>query len=98
MKGRKAYVKDMGGHDSLQVLKTRPNMQPVFRNYKGDITMTRHCPYCMLHEDDTEHLVECDKLGNTMLRGDNMKNTDNTELWRQLNERVKFNINNRPKN
>ena len=95
---RKAYVKDMGGHDSLQVLKTRLNMQPVFKNYKGDITMTRHCPYCMLHEDDTEHLVECDTLGNTMLRGDNMKNTDNTELWRQLNERVKFNINNRPKN
>ena len=34
---RKAYVKDMGGHDSLQVLKIRLNMQPVFKNYKGDM-------------------------------------------------------------
>ena len=94
---RKRYIKEMGGYDSLQVLRTRLNMQSVYRNYKGDVKLAKHCPYCLEAEDDTEHLIECKELGRTMLRRSDLQNTENTELWRQLNERISFNIDNRTK-
>ena len=83
------------GTESLKILKTRLNMQPVYQNFKGDIKLERHCPYCIQNEDSTEHLVECQGLGSTWLKSDDLKNTDDTQLWRQINERIHFNIENR---
>ena len=92
---RKKYFKEMSGNDSLQVMRSRLNMQVVYGNYKGDVKLAKHCPYCLEAEDNTEHLVECTELGRTMLRKSDLKNNENKELWRQLNERIAFNINNR---
>ena len=64
---RKKYLNEMGGYDSQQTIKTRLNMQPVYHNYKADIKLKKHCPYCLCEEDNTEHLLECKELGRTML-------------------------------
>ena len=93
--GRKPYLDEMDGHASLQVLKTRLNMLPIYRNYKADLTLCKMCPYCLEVEDGTEHLVECKKLGRTMLKGEDIGNAENGQLWRQLNERITFNLQNR---
>ena len=92
---RKKYLNEMGGYDCQQTIKTRLNMQPVYHNYKGDIKLKKHCPYCLCEEDNTEHLLECKELGRTMLTREDIRNTENTQLWRQLNERICFNIENR---
>ena len=90
--GRKKYLMESSGTESQKILKTRLNMQPVYQNFKGDIKLDRHCPYCIQNEDSTEHLVECQGLGRTWLNREDLKNTDNTQLWRQLNERISCNI------
>ena len=92
---RKRYIVEMGGNESLKVLKTRLNMQPVYANFKADIKLKKECPYCLKMEDRTEHLLECNELGRTMLRGDDLRNTTNAQLWKQMNERIQFNIDNR---
>ena len=93
--GRKPYLDGMDGHASLQVLKTRLNMLPIYKNYKADLSLSKMCPYCLEEEDGTEHLVECSKLGRTMLKGDDIADIGNGQLWRQLNERITFNLQNR---
>ena len=94
---RKEYINEMSGYESLQTIRTRLNMQPVYQNYKGDVSLGKLCPYCTRKEDSTEHLVECEELGRTMLKSQDLTNTKNTQLWRQLNERIGFNIDNRKK-
>ena len=93
--GKKSYFQTMDGHVSLQVLKTRLNMLPVYKNYKADMTLSKMCPYCTEEDDGTEHLVECEEIGRTLLKGENLRNTDNGQLWRQLIERITFNLQNR---
>ena len=93
--GRKSYMEEMDGQASLLVLKTRLNMLPVYKNYKGDMTLNKMCQYCFSEEDSTEHLVDCKELGRTMLSSEDIKNTNNKELWRQLIERITFNLENR---
>ena len=93
--GRKSYFEEMDGHASLQVLKTRLNMLHIYKNYKADLTLSKMCPYCWKEEDETEHLVECRELGRTMLVGKDIRNVENGQLWRQLNERITFNLQNR---
>ena len=92
---RKKYMNELGGYECMQTIRTRLNMQPVYQNYKGDIKLKRHCPYCLTEGDKTEHLVECQQLGRTMLTAGDLKNTENIQLWRQLNERITFNLENR---
>ena len=38
---RKKYVEEMNGHDSLKVLKTRLNMQPVYKNFKANVKLDK---------------------------------------------------------
>ena len=92
---RKQYISTFDGFQAMQTLKTRLNMQPIYANYKADIKMERMCPYCTAEEDTTEHLIECNGLGTTILDKEDLKNTDNQQLWKMINERVNFNINNR---
>ena len=42
---RKKYVEKMNGHESLRVLKTRLNMQPVYKNFKADVKLEKQCPF-----------------------------------------------------
>ena len=92
---RKKYVEKMNGHESLRVLKTRLNMQPVYKNFKADVKLEKQCPYCVQSEDNTEHLVECKAVGRTLLTREDLKNTEDIQMWRQINERITFNIDNR---
>jgi hypothetical protein len=94
---RKEYIMKMNGDEALQTLKTRLNMLPVYSNYKGDVSMERLCVHCKENEDNTEHLIECQALGETFLKKEDLKNTDNSNLWKLINERTKFNLQNRPK-
>ena len=94
---RKEYVMKMDGIESLHTLKTRLNMLPVYSNYKGDITMDNMCWHCKKEEDNTEHLIECTALGETFLTKEDLKNSYNVELWKVMNERTKYNLENRKK-
>ena len=95
---RKEYLMKMNGIESLHTLKTRLNMLPVFSNFKGDITKESVCTHCKKEEDNTEHLVECTALGETFLKKDDLRNSNNIELWKLINERTRYNLENRPKN
>lgn len=92
---RKKYVEEMNGHDSLKVLKTRLNMQPVYKNFKANVKLEKQCPYCVQSEDSTEHLVECKAVGRSMLTSEDLKDTEDIQMWRQITERITFNIENR---
>ena len=89
---RKEYINETDGMECLHTLKTRLNMLPIYANYKGDLTLDRICTHCNKEEDKTEHLLECEALGNTVLKREDLQNTNNTELWKLMNERTRFNI------
>ena len=90
----KKYIEILPGTESLKTLKTRLNMQPVYGNYKGDISKQRLCQYCNKADDTTEHLLCCKTFG-TEIAVDNLKNEDNAEVWRQINQLVDFNLKHR---
>ena len=90
---RKDYVNKMGGYECMLTLKTRLNMLPVFANYKGDVTKEKICVHCKLEEDNTEHLLECRQLGETILKKEDIYDDGNPKLWRLLNERIQYNLN-----
>ena len=92
---RKEYVNKMGGFECIHTLKTRLNMLPVFANFKGDMTKEKICLHCRKEEDNTEHLVECKQLGDTILKKEDIYNDDNPSLWRLINERTQYNLNSR---
>ena len=92
---RKRYIMEMNGSESLHTLKTRLNMLPVSSNFKSDVNMDSWCSHCKSAEDTTEHLVECPALGETFLRKEDLKSSDNAKLWKVINERTKFNLENR---
>ena len=94
--GRKEYITKMDGTECLHTMKTRLNMLPIYANFKGDVTMDSACAHCKTGEDKTEHLVECEAIGETILTKEDLKNSDNVELWRLINERTRFNLNHRP--
>ena len=56
---RKKYILNLPGTESLKTMKTRLNMQPVYGNFKCDITKERLCQHCGEEDDTTEHLVSC---------------------------------------
>ena len=92
---RKEYVNRMKGSECIHTLKTRLNMLPVYANYKGDMTKEKTCLHCGKEEDNTEHLVECKQLGETILKKEDINNDDNPGLWRLINERTRYNLNTR---
>ena len=79
----------------MLALKTGLNMLPVFANYKGDVTMDRTCVHCKMADDNTEHLVECRQLGETILKREDICDDGNPELWKLINERIQYNLNTR---
>ena len=90
----KKYINNLSGTESLKTLKTRLNMQPVYGNFKCDITKQRVCQHCNEEDDTTEHLVSC-KIFETGLDPEMLKNEDNYELWKQINQLIDFNLNHR---
>ena len=92
---RKEYFTQMEGFECLQTIKRRLNMLPVYANYRADVSMQSTCEHCGKVEDNTEHLVECEVLGETIITKENLKDTSNAHTWRLINERVRFNLDNR---
>ena len=90
--GRKKYVTEGSGTETIETIKTRLNMQPVYGNYKGNLKLPRNCPYCNEQEDTTEHLIGCNAWGTPNLGIDDLQNEQCTETWKQINERIKLNL------
>ena len=79
----------MSGQDTLQTIKTRLNMIPIYGNYKSDINKER---FCQREDDVTEHLITCTEWGMSNFKPDDLSNDDNAELWRQINEMIQYNM------
>ena len=78
---------------SIQTLKTRLNMHRVYGNFKGGYEIPRLCPHCLLEEDTTEHLLLCPYFGQTNLSTEDLHDdTKNVQLWKQINERIEYNL------
>ena len=88
----KDYITYSAGHDVLKTLKTRLNMHEIYGNYKGNYELRRLCPHCREEDDTTEHLLMCPILGPANFSVKDLRNDDNTELWKQINERIGANI------
>ena len=69
-------------------------MNPVYGNYKGDISRPRLCQYCTKEDDTTEHLLSCEVL-ETDLTKDMLVDKGNPALWVQINEVIDFNLEHR---
>ena len=89
---RKRYLVEMNGKSSVQILKTRLNMIEIYGNYKHDLTLERLCPLCKEEEDTTEHLLSCPAVEQNKISPAQLKNDDNPELWRQINELIAYNM------
>lgn len=89
---RKPYVIKMDATSATQVIKTRLNMIRIYGNYKGDLTLPRPCPLCKMEDDTTEHLVSCQELGINGFTTNDLKEEENIELWKQINETINFNL------
>ena len=92
---RQKYIYELKGHECIQAIKTRLNMLPIYGNYKSNLTLNKMCRYCNQQEDTTEHTIECTELGQSLIKREDLENTDNIQLWRMINERTNFNIDNR---
>ena len=92
---RKEYVNRLSGHACILALKTRLNMLPVYSNFKGDLNKDKICVHCKVEEDNTEHLLECIQLGETLLTRNDLNDDRNPELWKLINERVQYNLDTR---
>ena len=91
---RKLYVTQLKGKEAVESLRVRLNMTTIYDNYHGDISMRRSCPHCEEVDDTTEHLFECPVFDST-LTSNLLNNIDNMEVWRQMLEMVKFNMDHR---
>ena len=92
---RKGYFAKMSGSDAVEVVKTRLNMLPVYGNYKKNLSLRRLCMLCEQCDDTTEHLLTCSVLGVNNISPEHLKNDDNDQLWRQVNEQIKYNFDSR---
>ena len=91
---RQKYVINLKGKDSVQALRLRLNMIPIYGNYHGDIQMRRLCPHCEEEDDTTEHLLDCKTLHSVVNSGD-LFNNNNIEIWKQILEVMTFNLEHR---
>ena len=85
----------MPGNDAIQTIKTRLNMLQVYGNYKSDLSKRRLCPHFEEEDDTTEHLVSCNVLNITNVNKNDLYNDEHCELWKQINEAIKVNMENR---
>ena len=56
--GKKNYIEHLDGWIAVDVIKIRLNMWPLKMNYKKPNEESL-CPKCNLHNDTTEHIVNC---------------------------------------
>ena len=89
---RKQYFWKMDGYQAIEVIKTRLNMVRVYGNFKGDLTLPRLCQWCKCEDDVTEHFLTCKVVGVCNIKPDHLKNDDNAELWGQINNVIKSNM------
>ena len=89
---RRKYVEEMSAKSAIQVMRTRLNMLPVYGNYKHDLSLPRPCPLCKREDDTTEHLILCGEVGNDNITLEDLSDQDNVELWSQINEVIKNNV------
>ena len=45
-----------------------------------------------MEDDTTEHLVSCQELGINGFTTNDLKEEENIELWKQINETINFNL------
>ena len=69
-------------------------MQPIYGNFKSDVSKARLCQHCSEEDDTTEHLINCKVFG-TCFDPAVLKNEENPELWKQINQLIDFNLDNR---
>ena len=79
---RSPYIQKMSAAEASQVFKIRLNMIPIYGNYKSNLTIPRLCSLCREEDDTTEHLVSCQKLNVKGFASEDLKDDENTELWR----------------
>ena len=91
---RKPYVINLRGKETIEALRLKLNMVVIYDNYHGDVTIRRLCPHCELHDDTTEHLVDCPVLSSN-ISSNFIANDNNLQTWKQILEIVSFNINHR---
>ena len=84
---RKEYTKE-DGHLVKQALVTKLNMQPIYRNFKGDWTKSIMCPLCAKTEDTTEHLIQCQETSTIHIPTKYLQEDNNIERWRIINNTI----------
>ena len=89
---RNEYVVEMDASSAIQVMKTRLNMLPIYGNYKHDLSIPRSCPLCKGEDDTTEHMILCPEVENDNITPEDLTSQENTELWSQINELIKHNV------
>ena len=89
---KREYVEEMDANSAIQVMKTRLNMLPLYGNYKHDLTIPRPCPLCKLEDDTTEHMILCREVENDNITPADLLSQEDIELWNQINEVIKHNI------
>ena len=82
----------MNAKSATQVMKTRLNMLPIYGNYKHDLSLPRPCPLCKREDDTTEHMILCREVGCDNIALEDLFDQDNVELWNQINEVIKHNV------
>ena len=70
-------------------------MQPVYGNYKNDVSKDKICELCKEEEDTTEHLVQCKKMGTSIniIKAVELEEDCNVERWRLIIEIIEKNMN-----
>ena len=91
---RKKYIVHLKGKETIQALRTRLNMIPIYGNYRGDLNLKRLCPHCEESDDTTEHILNC-KMFHSTLSSDDIYNDSNVETWKQILEVTNFNLEHR---
>ena len=94
---RKDYVLQLKGEEAIQAMRIRLNMIPIYGNYRGDLNMKRLCPHCLVNDDTTEHILNCEVFQSTISSAD-IYNDNNIETWKQILEVTDFNLNHRTNN
>ena len=90
----KPYVTQLKGKESIEALRIRLNMIPVYGNYRGDLDMRRQCPHCEDNDDTTEHLLNCERF-QSMVSSEHISNDNNIATWKQIVEVVTCNMEHR---
>ena len=89
---RKKYIINSEGNQTIETMKTRMNMLPVYGNYKNEVKLSVMCPYCSCQEDTTEHLLQCEAWGSSNFQDEDLCNEENVSMWTQINERIHLNF------